>query len=70
MTDDIPNVAAMVEESERYVYCDNEHFYEVTNCDHTRALQSNIRRPREREDLWNCVIGPRQVYCNYITKAL
>ena len=64
MTDGTPYVAAMVEESERYVCCDNEHFYDVRKCDHTRALQSNVRRPREREDMWNCVPGPRQVHCN------
>ena len=29
MTDGTPNVAAMVEESERYVYCDNDYFDEV-----------------------------------------
>ena len=49
-TDDTPNVAAMVEWSERYVYCDNEHVDDVSNCDHIRALQSNVRRPRERDD--------------------
>ena len=66
MTDD---VAAMVEWSARYVYCDNEHFDDDRNCDHIKDLQSNIRISREREDLWNCVLGPRHLNCNQITKA-
>ena len=67
MTDDTPNVAAMVAESERNVYCDNEHFDDVRNCDHIRSLQSNIQSPRERDDLWNCVLGPKKVHFNSIT---
>ena len=62
MTDDIPGVAPMVEESERgiYIYCDNEHFDDVGNCHHIRDIQSNIRISREGTDMWDCVLGPRQ----------
>ena len=42
MTDDnyynIPEVAAMDEESERVVYCANKQFDEVRNCDHILTL--------------------------------
>ena len=54
----------MVEQSERDVYYDNEHYDNVRNCDHIRGVQSNIQRYRERGDLGNCVLGPRQVNCN------
>ena len=60
MTDD---VTPMVEGSARYVYCDNEHFDDVRNCDNIKYLQSNIRISRERDDLWNCILGPRHVNC-------
>ena len=43
-----PNVATMVEESERCVCCDNEHFDDVINCDHIRYIHSNIQEDREK----------------------
>ena len=52
------------EESDRDVYCANEHFDDVRKCNNIRALHTSKRIPREMEDLWNCVLGPRQVNCN------
>ena len=62
----IPEVAATGEESVRtaILYCANEQFDDVIKCDYIRAFQSNIRRHREREDMWNCVLGLSQVHCN------
>ena len=44
MTYVIPEVAAMVEESERDVHCANEQFDDVINCDHIMTWQYAIQK--------------------------
>ena len=65
MTDDTPNVAAMIEDPDRYVYCDNVHFDDVRNCELTSEFFSKIYEDLEKGMTCGTgVLGPRQVHCN------